>query len=213
MGAPGTQRLTRAFCPWRLDFSNRHLPLETVSAIVMLPFADYSAPHLARASAAMKNKTANRSAKRSVQGRFRMARYPFHWINRVSARYYLDLEKALKRVQLDVPRWRVLIILSETGPASVSRIAGHAVIKLPTMTKLLQRMEADGLVHLRANAQDARVTEVVLTSRGSSTADAVREEGERVFRRAFAGVDEREIERLVTLLQRVFANLEGHPLS
>ncbi len=138
-----------------------------------------------------------------------MARFPFHWINRVSARYYLDLEVALKRVGLDVPRWRVLIILDEIGPASVSHISAHAVMKLSTMTKLLQRMEADELIQLSASDRDARVTQAELTVAGRRAAQAVRTEGLRVFERAFKGVSTEEGEHLVSLLQRIFANLEG----
>lgn len=147
-------------------------------------------------------------ASTSAAERFDIAHFPFHWINRVSARYYLDLEPALKAAGLDVPRWRVLIMLNQTGPASVSQIAKLAVAKLPTMTKILQRMRSDGLVVLRPSPLDARVTEVEATDAGRRSAAAVRSAGQRVYRKAFADMSDADIGRLILLLQRVFANLD-----
>ena len=80
-----------------------------------------------------------------LDGDFEMANWPFYWITRVSRRYTHDMEDVLKKIGMDVARWRVLMILNEINPASVSELADHAVIKLSTMTKTVIRMQADGL--------------------------------------------------------------------
>lgn len=139
---------------------------------------------------------------------FRKADWPFYWLTRASARYLLHIEVALKAIGLDVPRWRVLMSIHESGCASVSEIADQAIVKLPTMTKIVQRMQADGLVICRPRATDARVTEVLLTPSGLNARQQAWSEADRIYRKAFGAMSKRDIEKLNALLVRVFDNLD-----
>jgi DNA-binding MarR family transcriptional regulator len=112
---------------------------------------------------------------------------------------------------MDVPRWRVLMILHEHDPASVSTIADLAVIKLSTMTRIIQRMQAEGLVTCAPKATDARVTEVRLTPAGSAAMERVRGQASRIFRLAFHDVSDKEMTAFMGVLQRLFENLESPP--
>jgi DNA-binding MarR family transcriptional regulator len=146
-----------------------------------------------------------------INGSFEMANWPFYWITRVARRYTHDMEDVLKKVGMDVARWRVLMILNEINPASVSELADHAVIKLSTMTKTVIRMQADGLVVTSPRKSDARVTEVSLTDAGRSAISGVRRQASKVFRQAFKSFDAGEIEELNAILKKVFSNLEDFP--
>jgi MarR family transcriptional regulator, organic hydroperoxide resistance regulator len=142
---------------------------------------------------------------------FRMEAWPFYWLARVSRGYAFDMDVVLKRVGMDVARWRVLMILAEKHPASVSELAYHAVLKLSTMTKTVQRLEGDGLVVTASKATDARVTEVSLTRTGEEAVARVRNQAGRVFRQAFDGFDAKEIADLNSVLRRILDNLETIP--
>ncbi|MDR3512011.1 MAG: MarR family transcriptional regulator [Caulobacteraceae bacterium] len=142
---------------------------------------------------------------------FELNHSPFFWITRVSGRYLMDLEAVFRRIGMDVPRWRVLMILHEHNPASVSTIAELAVIKLSTMTRIVQRMQADGLVTCAPRPTDARVTEVHLTEAGAEGVERVRSQASRIFHQAFQDVSEAEILILLDILQRLFNNLEAPP--
>ena len=80
------------------------------------------------------------------EDRFRKQDWPFYWITQVSARYMQVMEVRLKRIGLDVPSWRVLMCLHEDDWLSVSQIADYSIIKLNTATRIIQRMESQGLV-------------------------------------------------------------------
>ncbi|MXP42052.1 MarR family transcriptional regulator [Altererythrobacter soli] len=144
-----------------------------------------------------------------VDPSFKMEDWPFYWLVRVANRYSLELDTVLKRVGMDMPRWRVLIIVSELKSPSVSLIAEHAVIKLSTMTKIVQRLEIDGLVEKRVNAADARVTEVRLTPAGVDAVSRVRVLASRVFHRGFEGFGRGEIQALNQQLRRIFSNFDS----
>jgi len=117
------------------------------------------------------------------------------------------MERALRRVGADIPRWRVLVLASERGSISVSAIAVLPVIRLSTATKVTQRMERDGLVSLRRSRYDARVTEVRITAQGSAITRHVRRTASTIFHQAFAGIAPREIRNLNELLERSFDNI------
>jgi MarR family transcriptional regulator, organic hydroperoxide resistance regulator len=139
---------------------------------------------------------------------FSMLESPFYWLVRVTHLYSHNMDAILKRISMDVPRWRVLMILTELEPASVSVLAEHGVIKLFTMTKTVQRLEAEGLVKTRQKATDARVTEVVLTEKGRDAVTRVRAQASRIFRQAFENVDEADLKNLKQILRKISHNLD-----
>jgi DNA-binding MarR family transcriptional regulator len=141
---------------------------------------------------------------------FKLEDSPFFLMNRAASAYALAMERALRAVGEDIPRWRVLMLAYERGPISVGSIADLAVIKLSTTTKVAQRLRDEGLLKLRRSQRDARVTEVTLTAAGHRTARLVRTAASGIYRRAFHDASAAEIRTLNRLLARVHRNLHGH---
>lgn len=142
---------------------------------------------------------------------FRLEDWPLYWITRVSRHYAMDLDRALKRVGMDLARWRVLMILQQFGPVSVSTIAEHAVIKLPTMTKTILRMAADGLVTTSPDKSDRRVTIVAVTELGAKATSKVRQQAGRLFQTAFSDVTAEESSVMTVTLKKILSNLTNVP--
>ncbi|MBJ7536222.1 MarR family winged helix-turn-helix transcriptional regulator [Marinomonas transparens] len=136
--------------------------------------------------------------------------FPFYWLARVHGRYTMAMEKALKKIGLDIPRWRILFILKEEGTTSVSQIAIHAIAKLPTITKIIQRMKEDGLIETKVRSEDGRVTDVTLTEKGLQAIADIQDVTQDLFRQSFKGMTEAKIQRLNKLLEELFHNLPEH---
>ena len=68
---------------------------------------------------------------------FHREEFPFYWIVNVYARYTQTVEVALKKIALDVSRFRVLMITHQYGEASISQISEYALAKMPTVTKIV----------------------------------------------------------------------------
>ncbi|WP_313807046.1 MarR family transcriptional regulator [Sphingobium sp.] len=135
--------------------------------------------------------------------------WPFYWLSRASGRYKERMEQLLRPTGLDMPRWRVLMTLHQDRVAIVSEIAAHSGAKLPTMTKIIQRMEADGLVKRQPRAGKEWIMEVVLTDRGAAAGKEAWQRADRLYGEAFAGMSEKEIETLSGLLNKVADNLHA----
>jgi len=138
---------------------------------------------------------------------FSREKWPFYWLTKVTGRYLELLEPRLKKIGLDVSRWRVLSCLAEDDQISISEIAEQAIVKLPTMMKIVQRMESDGLVSMATRASDGRVTEVRLTEKGARAREEALAIAQLIHDRCFADVPEREREALNAQLRGIFLAL------
>jgi DNA-binding MarR family transcriptional regulator len=133
--------------------------------------------------------------------------WPFYWLTRAMGRYTDSMMSALEGSGLDLPSWRVIMVLRDSGWLSVSEIAAQSNTKLAAMTKTVQRMKAEGLVDTREGEADRRVTLVALTPAGNRTAQAAMEAAHHVFRRAFHGMPPQQQDMLSQLLRNVAENL------
>ncbi|KXV54394.1 MarR family winged helix-turn-helix transcriptional regulator [Gluconobacter thailandicus] len=132
---------------------------------------------------------------------------PFFHLSRLVGLYHLRMDAHLKPIGMDVPRWRVINILHECEYAPISRIADLAVIRVSTMTKLIYRMENEGLVETCISQADGRVTEVRLTEKGGKAIDQIRAKAGLIFERAFHDIPDDEIATFMKLTRRIYDNI------
>jgi DNA-binding MarR family transcriptional regulator len=142
---------------------------------------------------------------------FRIADYPFYLLARTAGRYAIDMENALRAIDMDLASWRALMVVSESNPSSVSEIADRAVVRLSTMTRVVQRLEKRGLLGISRRKNDARVTEVTITAAGRRAVRQARQIASRLYNLAFHDLQAAEIEAFNSLLRKVFRNLALRP--
>ncbi|MDR3380693.1 MarR family winged helix-turn-helix transcriptional regulator [Cupriavidus basilensis] len=87
----------------------------------------------------------------------------------VSGEFHRQVEAA----GLSVPEWRVLATLADRPDCTIGALADITLTKQPTLTKLIDRMAADGLVTRRNGALDRRHALVSITARGRGRARAL----------------------------------------
>ncbi|MES1983995.1 MAG: MarR family winged helix-turn-helix transcriptional regulator [Pseudomonadota bacterium] len=142
-------------------------------------------------------------------GDFNAREWPFFWITQTAGQYVRKVEPALRDIGLDIPRWRVLMCVVPGQAIGVTEIAELAIAKLPTMLKIIQRMEADGLVACAPRASDGRVTDVSLTERGLEARTRAWAVAKAIYERAFEEVSGSEEARLNKLLERIYSSLRS----
>ncbi|MEM9529722.1 MAG: MarR family transcriptional regulator [Pseudomonadota bacterium] len=135
--------------------------------------------------------------------------YVLYNLVRLSSTYAAEMDAGLKARDLNMTEWRVLSLLKDKNPSTVGELARRSVTKLPTVTRMLDRMEKQQLISRRASSEDGRVVEVRMTARADRTLIEVRAVAQAVFERAFAGISQAEIEQITATLKRVRENLTG----
>jgi DNA-binding MarR family transcriptional regulator len=111
----------------------------------------------------------------------------------------------LAREHCTLEEWRVLTILSDGQGHIMTEIADFAMLPAPTLTKLMDRMVAAGLVYRRADDKDRRRVLAYLTERGHAlyeraAAMLAAAEGELADRLGDAGDLARWLNRLTDIL-------------
>lgn len=100
----------------------------------------------------------------------------------------------LEPLGLTHPQYLVMLALWERSPRTATDIAGALLLEPATLTPLLRRLEAAGLVTRERNARDIRALDVKLTPAGQALrARAELVPGQIVQR---LGVDVAELERV-----------------
>ena len=139
---------------------------------------------------------------------FRVDAYPFYLLNRAVSRYNVVIEAELRRIDLDIPSWRVLMILGEKEPRPIAQVAKSAVINISTMMRIVERMQKAELVQTVRSQADGRVTELLLTANGRARLAEARELTAPVYHRLIRGLSANDFNRLLDLLNRLHDNLE-----
>lgn len=138
---------------------------------------------------------------------FQVDKYPFYLLNRLVSRYNAVIVERLRTIGIDIPTWRVLMILGEKAPRGIGEIAEAAVINVSTMTRIIQRMTRSNLVDCRILAEDARVTEVQLTALGEEKLASARDITAPVYANVIRGFTQRQFDQLIASLNRLHDNL------
>jgi len=138
---------------------------------------------------------------------FEIEDWPFYHMARLVGLYNLKMDNALKPIGMDVSRWRVLNILANKQSATITDIASQAVVRMPTMAKIIHRMASDKLVSTQTSAEDSRSTLVRLTDDGRRQLDALKARAGIIGRQAFMNIKDDDIRKLNEISRKIYANL------
>ena len=121
-----------------------------------------------------------------------------------ASRSVIDLYRpVLEPMGLTHPQYLVMLALWERSPRTVRDIGEALYLEPATLSPLLKRLEAAGLLTRTRNARDDRALDVALTSRG----EALRAQAEKVPAQIVKrlGMDLSELERIRDGLTRLLA--------
>jgi len=108
---------------------------------------------------------------------------------------------------LTYPRARALFRLAKKQNMTQSELACDLELEQATMVRLLDRMEENGLIERRPDTNDRRVKLIVLTPHGEEQAALVRSIAEQIREQIFEGIDLKDVQAGVALLERISANV------
>jgi DNA-binding MarR family transcriptional regulator len=140
--------------------------------------------------------------------KFRVDCYPFYLLNRAVSRYNVVIGANLRRIDIYIPTWRVLMLLGEREPQPIGQVAKLAVINLSTMMRIVERMTKLRLIEARQSRADGRITELELTRSGEKKLAAARKVTAPIYRDLIKGFSAKDFARMLTLLNRLYGNLE-----
>ena len=126
--------------------------------------------------------------------------FPVYAASRLITREY---QPHLEKLGITYPQYLVLMLLWETDGRTVNEIAQRLILNTNTVTPILKRMEALGLIARRRSDEDERRVIVSLTPKGMQ----LREEAARIPEQLVEGLvtDEMGLEDLHRLKEQLYA--------
>lgn len=107
----------------------------------------------------------------------------------------------------------VILSLAESDGMTAGGLAQKLGVKAPTMTRTIGRMEAQGFLERKADADDARLTKVYLTALGRGSVKAIEMGSAVCDALATQEFSEKEIRNLVRMLKAIDANLQTEAIA
>ena len=101
----------------------------------------------------------------------------------------------------------VILALSASDGLPAGTLAQKLGVKAPTMTRTIGRMEAQGFVERRPDAEDARLTKVYLTEHGRNSVSEIESSAAACDELATRGFSDKDVRSLVRLLKAIEGNL------
>jgi DNA-binding MarR family transcriptional regulator len=95
------------------------------------------------------------------------------------------------------------------GRLKIGELAERVVIAPYNMTRLLDRLEAEGLLRRERSSTDRRSADAVLTEKGAALRRSIWPAYERAILEVFAPLSEHDAEAMTRILSRVIAHLRG----
>ena len=131
--------------------------------------------------------------------------YLIHDVARLQKRRFAE---SARRHGLTLPQWRVIAQLEHEGELSQIAIANLIESDPMTVSRMLERMEATGLVERVPDPSDSRAKLVRLTDSAHALYGAMRKVGEKVYDEALRGVSSNQRTALMAALERMRSNLQ-----
>ncbi|GAB5510207.1 MAG: MarR family winged helix-turn-helix transcriptional regulator [Hyphomicrobiales bacterium] len=115
----------------------------------------------------------------------------------------------LGRLNLHPGQDQILKALADTDGQTMGALAATLSVQPPTVTKMVARLGAQGLVQRRQQADDARSAKVFLTTAGEQLIDDLDKALRGLERDALRDVDDKDRKRIRKLLRILERNLSA----
>jgi len=138
-----------------------------------------------------------------------LGKYVPYLIYRITGHQNRRLRRRLKKTGINIARWRVLAVLQDHGPLNIGQIAEHTLIEQPTVSRIVDQLEREGLAVRETGGRDSRYVHVLLTDAGRAAFDQVYPIALKHQEQALEGFRQQEIKTLIGFLERIQNNISS----
>lgn len=130
-------------------------------------------------------------------------------LNRAGARIATAFGEEVRPLGATLQMWRVLAALRERDGRRMGDLSETTSIEVSTLTRVVDTMEAKGLVARRRAPDDARAIVLHVAPAGRRLTQRIVPIAERYEQVALAGFSDAEAAKLKVALRRLYANMDG----
>ncbi len=124
----------------------------------------------------------------------------------INRRMYRNFRNA--GIDITPEQWSVLVFLWQQDKVTQKAIADATYKDRPSITRLIDNMEKQGLVTREQGTADKRTNKICLTKKGSGLYEKVQPVTLKTMQEALQDLSEEEISNAQYLLKKIFSNIE-----
>jgi MarR family transcriptional regulator for hemolysin len=128
-------------------------------------------------------------------------------LKEVTRRYGLRFEVHARQLSLNLTQAKALIRLEKNEGVSQARLAELVEVDAMAMVRIVDRMEADGLLERRPDPADRRARCLYLTAKAKALLEEIWRLVELTRAEILAGISKAERDVLMDVLERIHDNL------
>ncbi len=131
-------------------------------------------------------------------------------LTQLSRSWRAELDRRLVELGLSQARWLVLLHLSRfPQPPTQRQLAQSVGVEGPTLARLLDSLETQGLVRRQEVANDRRAKNVMLCEQAYPLIDKIRAIADHLRSQLLAGIASADLEHCQRVHKQILANLEA----
>jgi DNA-binding MarR family transcriptional regulator len=145
-------------------------------------------------------------------GEIGLTNYAPYLMNRIMGRYNASLRTEMAELGLTTPKMRALAVLSVIDGPLIRELSVYIVAEQSTLSRALDQLAAEGLIHRETDPGDSRATRVFITDAGRATFETLWPRMAEAQARMFRGITDDERRAFVGTLQKMLANIRKHEI-
>ena len=134
--------------------------------------------------------------------------FPYR-LYRASEKLQLRLQARLRAHHMSTSEWRVISVLKSYGAMSIGEIVEATLMEQPTSSRVVARLEKNGLVSRRASTRDSRMALISLSPAGLEVFKQIIPAALRHQELALAGIARKEVAQVIATLEKLEENIES----
>jgi DNA-binding MarR family transcriptional regulator len=153
-------------------------------------------------------KARKKAAKPSVPRRFDLAQHPMFYMAHILHRNAENVAAALRPSRYDPSAWRILATLQYRDGLTIKELSRFSVLERSFVSRVVLKLEREGIVQRRTAAHDRRAVRVTLTRKGLEVFRMILLPATRQqVKIAFAGISRKDMDVLFSVLARAMSNV------
>ena len=145
-------------------------------------------------------------------GEIGLTNYAPYLMNRIMGRYNASLRTEMAELGLTTPKMRALAVLSVIDGPLIRELSVYIVAEQSTLSRALDQLAAEGLIHRETDPGDSRATRVFITEAGRATFETLWPRMAEAQARMFRGITDDERRAFVGTLQKMLVNIRKHEI-
>ena len=133
--------------------------------------------------------------------------YTPYLLNRAGVRVANAFSQELKRFDISLQMWRVLVALWHSGGLRLSDLAGVTSIEISTLSRIVGGLQRKALVNRQRGDRDAREVQLALAPDGRAMTEKIIPLAVAYEARLITGLSPSEVATLKRLLLKLFDNM------